>query len=116
MNRKKPERSITPAAMTEIKGIHALSAEYNAMAGRSHYGTLFSLVKKHAAEIKELYSGGDPHFVVETGDLLILCLELIIEAGASPDRVMAKCYGRYRKKLSRLISEEGARERKGKKK
>ena len=39
--------------------------------------------------------------------VLILCLELIREAGASADEVSAECYERYQKKLTELIRENG---------
>jgi len=70
-------------------------------------------MKKHVEEIKGLLKKSDAHFVTETGDLLILCLEMIKETGRSPDAVLDKCYGRYRRKLGQLISEMKDKEQGG---
>ena len=96
-------RSLTGFARDEIKAIHALSKRYNRLKGRDHSEILLELAGKHLLEIKDLSKSGDPHFVVETGDLMILCLELIKGSGKSPDVVMAGSYKRYRRKLTRLI-------------
>jgi len=69
---------------------------------------LLELAEKHAGEIKELYGRRDRHFIVETGDLLVLCLELLAEHGKNPDDILDICYRRYRDKLTDLIKESGA--------
>ena len=98
------ERSITEHAWEKIKEVHALSAEYNGR-GRPHTEVLLELVKEHADEIEELYKAGDDHFAVEVGDLLMLCHELLLEAGKDADQIMEKCYGRYKNKLKELIKD-----------
>ena len=99
------KNSLTSFSREEIKAIHELSRKYNRLAGKAHAGTLLELMREHVREIKELYGKRDPHFVVETGDLAVLCFELMREVRRSPDGVMAQCYGRYRRKLSQLIKE-----------
>ncbi len=96
---KSEKRSLTEFAEEEIRVIHSLSKKYNSSNKKDHSKALLALMGKHMIEIKKLFENRDPHFVVETGDLVILCLELIKEAGKSPDAVMAKCYKRYRQKL-----------------
>jgi hypothetical protein len=54
-------------------------------------------------EIKELHGKKNKHYIIETGDLIVLCLELIKEARRSPDDVLFKCYPRFHKKLLPLI-------------
>ncbi len=98
------KRSFTEFAGREIRDIHRLSREYNRREGKNHSRALLELMDKHAAEIRALYRRGDRHYVVETGDLFVLCLELIREAKAGPDAVAARCYRRYRRKLSRLLA------------
>jgi len=45
------------------------------------------MIQHHAIEIKELHSKKDKHFVVETGDLVILCLELLLMEGYSIEEI-----------------------------
>jgi len=98
--------SLTVTARTEIRAIHKLSQRLNAARGKAHTDVLLELVREHAAEITELFSKNNSHYVVETGDLLILCLEILIEAGEDADEILATCYGRYHKKLNRLLAEQ----------
>ena len=56
-------------------------------------------------EIEKLADKKDPHYLIETGDLLILCFELLLEAGVDIDEVVLKCFERYEKKLGELIGE-----------
>ncbi len=95
-------RSLTEYAKQQIKEIHSLSATYNGE-GKGHADVLLELVREHAEEITELYDNKDDHSSVETGDLLILCHELLVEQGKDPDQVMELCYGRYRRKLEGLL-------------
>jgi len=97
------DRSFTEFSQQEIKAIHGLSQKYNSLKSEDHALALLSLMEKHVPEIRELYKNGDPHFLTETGDLAVLCFELMEEAGKSPDSVMAICYKRYREKLAELI-------------
>ncbi|MBF0493841.1 MAG: hypothetical protein HQL28_01770 [Candidatus Omnitrophica bacterium] len=100
------KRSFTKSALKEIRSIHALSKRYNKTLNKNHTKALMHLVKEHADEIEELSEKKDKHFVTETGDLAILCFEIIMENKASIDAVIGKCYKRYMKKLTQLISEE----------
>ena len=97
------EKSITDYGNKNIRAVHSLSGQYNGAEG-GHTRVLLDLVRKHACEIEELYAKGDGHFTVEVGDLLILAMELILESGEDIDAIMDLCYGRYRKKLTELIS------------
>lgn len=105
---KKIRRSFTKYSRESIKRIHALSSEYNGRGGK-HAEKLLSLVREHAREITSLHASGDGHFVTETGDLLILCLELILDKGEDPDAVIELCYSRYHSKLKGLIGRRKVR-------
>jgi formyltetrahydrofolate synthetase len=63
-------------------------------------------MRAHIEEIEELCAAGDQHALTETGDLIVLCLELIIEHGNDMDVIMDKCFGRYDKKLRSLLQDE----------
>lgn len=94
---------IGEAALERIKKIHQLSRKFNAMVGKPHQKRLLELMRKHIDEIEGLAEGKDSHYLIETGDLFILCFELLLEGGADIDEVAEKCFGRYERKLGELI-------------
>ena len=89
-----------------VKRIHLRSQRYNKLVGMSHPQRLLTLMRQHVCEIGDLQVRQDPHFLVETGDLLILCWELLLEHKISPDKIFLKCCGRHEKKLDGLIRTE----------
>lgn len=95
--------SLTKSAVDEIKVIQDLSQKLARIKDKSHSDILLELMRKHIDEILLLYKNKDKHYLVETGDLLILCLELLLENRRSPDSIMSVCYRRYRRKLKRLL-------------
>lgn len=95
-----------PAAFERIRNIHQLSIRYNQLTRYPHRKRLLDLVSKHAEEIRDLCEKGDLHYVVESGDLAILCFELMLEEGRSPDEVIAQCFRRYEDKLNFLIRDQ----------
>lgn len=99
-------------ALRRIKGVHRLSARYNQKIGKPHTERLIELMRHHIEEIEGLVRQGNPHFLVETGDLAVLCLEVLLEHRTSPDAIMEKCFGRYERKLNSLMAQLGD-ERKG---
>ncbi|RLF41501.1 MAG: hypothetical protein DRN12_03125 [Thermoplasmata archaeon] len=66
---------------------------------------IFSMIHEHIEEIHELYSKGDKHWAVETGDLIILCLELLLFEDKDIDGILSKCISRFKTKLVSLLSE-----------
>ncbi|MDP2652888.1 MAG: hypothetical protein Q8Q08_02530 [Candidatus Omnitrophota bacterium] len=96
---------IFPQAKARIKEIHRLSRCYNQKVKISHQKRLLHLMRKHVAEIEELCRRKDKHAVVETGDLVILCFELILEHRASLDKILTRCFIRYDQKLSGLLAD-----------
>ena len=97
-------KSFTTYSKQKIREIHALSAKYNGKHA-DHSVKLLELAEKHAKEIKDLYTSKDKHFTTEVGDLVILCLELLIEHQKEPDKIMQVCYSRYEKKLNELLNQ-----------
>ena len=101
---KHPKRkSLTNFANQEISLIHRYSKKYNKLIKKNHSTALLDLMNEHIKEIRRRYRKGDKHYLIETGDLLILCFELVKESKRSPDSVLFKCYRRYHKKLPSLI-------------
>lgn len=72
---------------------------------------IIEMMQHHTREIKELFEKGDSHFAVETGDLIVLALELLMREGYDPDEVMSECYGRFDRKLTHLLREKSSSDR-----
>lgn len=107
-------KTFTGFSRKKIRDIHALSLDFNEKKGNSHERVMLDLMREHVLEIEQLYALGDKHYLVETGDLLILCLELLAEAKTDPDLIMDRCYNRYNKKISGLIEKDKLADRKTK--
>ena len=100
------KRSLTDYTKKELQAIHGNSKRLNRMLKKDHARALLEMIKEHAREIKELHDKKDKHYIIETGDLIVLGFELIKEAKQSPDAVLSKCYSRFHKKLSQLIKDQ----------
>lgn len=96
-------KSLTNFAKKELESIHNYSSRYNKLLRKNHSLALLELMAEHVDEIRQRHGKGDKHYLIETGDLLILCFELIKEAKSRPDVILSRCYGRYHKKLPGLI-------------
>lgn len=99
------QSSLTNFAKKELKAIHGYSRQHNKLLNRDHSRALLEMMKEHVTEIKWRYGRRDKHYLIETGDLIIICLNLIKQAKCSPDTILNKCYGRFHKKLPRLIAD-----------
>ena len=100
------KKSLTKHTTKEIQVIHSSSSRLNRILRKDHAQVLLNMIKKHSGEIKELYDKKDKHYLIETGDLIVLCFELIRQGKQSPDAILFKCYPRFHKKLSQLIEEQ----------
>ena len=94
---------ITKKAVAWLRNIHQLSKKCNGRSKGRHLAKLLELTEKHIDEILFLYKKKDPHYLVETGDLLILCFEILIENKQDVHGVMELCFKRYEDKLKQLI-------------
>ncbi len=101
-----PERVLGNSSLERIKSIHKLSRIYNRRFRISHEKQLLKLMKKHIEEIEQLSEQGKPHYLTETGDLIILCFEILLEKGISVDKTLFHCFERYEKKLSALMADK----------
>jgi len=84
-----------------IKGIMELSNKIG-----NDPGKIIEMMQHHTSEIKELYNEKNKHFAVETGDLIILAVQLLMMEGYSTKEIMDKCYGRFDKRLNELIEKK----------
>ena len=100
---------ISPVAQKRLEEIHRLSQAYNGRDAKDHAQQLLRLMKEHIEEIEDLALADDPHHLVETGDLLILCCEWLIEHRSSVDEMMQRCFKRYEKKLQGLLESQESR-------
>ncbi len=103
-----PEQVMAPESLKRISGIHCLSKEYNNKVRKDHSQRLLELMEKHVAEIRDLKEAQNKHFLVETGDLIILCFELLLEHQYPIDDMISRCFGRYETKLKTLLLEADA--------
>ena len=99
------KKSLTLYAENEVQIIHGHSRRLNRLAKKDHAQALLEMMRHHTDEIKELYDKKDKHYLIETGDLIVLSLELIRQAKQTPDAILFKCYPRFHKKLSQLIKD-----------
>jgi len=99
------EKSVTNFSREKINEIHSLSQNLNLLRKKKHMRVLLELMQSHAKEISELYQEKDNHYIIEIGDLLILCFEMLKESDQDYDQIMNKCYARYINKISKLIQE-----------
>ena len=100
------KESLTLFSKKELADIHSLSRGYNGSGDKPHAEVLLRLMAKHIEEVSQRYREKDEHYVVEAGDLVVLCFELMLEAGYEPDEIMIECYNRYRKKFTSLLEKE----------
>jgi|TARA_B100002003_G_C14047369_1_gene504499 hypothetical protein len=64
---------------------------------------IIEMMQHHTSEIKELHNNKDKHFAIETGDLIILAIQLLMMEGYSTKEIMNTCYNRFDKKLNGLL-------------
>jgi hypothetical protein len=102
------ERALTLYTEERIRDIHGLSKTYNQKIRNDHSRRLLELMASHTAEIQSLWEEQDRHFLVETGDLIVLCLELLVEYEASMEDILKTCFERYEKKLTQLLADTGS--------
>ena len=95
---------LTNKPLLRIEAIHKLSQAYNKRLGNNHTLRLLKLAKEHAEEIQQLYKSKNKHYLVETGDLIILCFEVLLENKASIDKTLLKCFKRYEKRFASLVT------------
>jgi len=87
-----------------LKAIHALSRRVNTDES-IHREKLLRMMEHHIDEIRTLLLKDDPHAYVETGDLMILAMELLLEGSKDPKEMFDYCSGRFERKLHAILDE-----------
>ncbi|MBF0489785.1 MAG: hypothetical protein HQL15_04100 [Candidatus Omnitrophica bacterium] len=100
------KKSLTHHTQKELQVIHGNSRRLNRLLNKDHAHALLDMMRAHVDEITERYDNKDKHYLIETGDLIILSLELIKEAKQSPDAILFQCYPRFHKKILKLIKDQ----------
>lgn len=103
--RKMKENVLQKKSLARTKNIHELSRLYNKKLKNNHKKRLLELMREHIEEITKLSNKNNRHYLTETGDLIILCFELLLENNVSINKVLLKCFKRYETKLPKLIKE-----------
>ncbi len=85
---------LTDDFLNEVRTITELSIKKN-----KDKKIILDFIKKHAEEIEHLYESKDEHWAVETADLVVLCLELMLMEDRDLDKTFKKCLPRFYKKL-----------------
>lgn len=89
-------RCLSDCFLQHLNNITKLSNQKN---DGNHSFKLLEMISSHSEEIKELYSVKNPHFAIETADLFILCLELLIQEGYDVDTTISQALPRFYNKL-----------------
>jgi hypothetical protein len=63
---------------------------------------ILNMTKHHTIEIDQQYHEKDDHWAVETGDLIILCMELLMLENKNINEILTKCLPRFQFKLLQL--------------
>lgn len=93
------DKSLTDHAKGRLKKILL-----NSIKAGNKKEDILRMILHHADEIKELSEKGDSHAAIETGDMIILCLELLEMSGESPDEILECCFARFDCKLQEILS------------
>jgi len=89
----------------DVVKINELSLRLNGSKEKEDNYTLSSMIE-HASEIKKLYENNNPHWALETGDLMIHCMRLLTANGCNIDKIFEKCVERFITKISKKLREQ----------
>lgn len=96
---------ISKEAIEKIKELNELSFKLNDGRKETMSYTLES-IKEHAEEINQLFLANNDHWAVETGDLMIHCMKMLLMYGFNLNEMFDKCCKRFENKISKLIKEK----------
>ena len=61
---------------------------------------ILNAIVEHADEIRELFGKNDSHYVNETADMIILCIELLMTNNINPDDPIKLRLNRFVEKIA----------------
>ena len=95
---------ISGDCIEDIENITKLSIRLNGNKEKADDYTVNSMIV-HAREIKELFKDNNPHWAVETGDLMIHCMRLLAANGHDLNETFEKCKARFIMRISEKLRE-----------
>jgi len=96
--------NISEEAVDRIRKINKIGIE---LEGGKEERMLYDLgsIKKHAEEINKLFSRDDEHWALETGDLMIHCMRMLLLHDFDLNSMFDKCCDRFEEKISKKLEE-----------
>ena len=88
----------------DVENITKLSLRLHGTKEKADDYTLNSMIE-HASEIKELFRDNNPHWAIETGDLMIHCMRLLTANGYDLNEIFEKCKARFITRISEQLGE-----------
>ncbi len=98
---------LTEHTICKLQQIHKMSVERNKDKNISHTQILFNMMRHHIKEIGELLKDNNSHSFIETGDLIVLCMELLLDNNQDLNDILNICFQRFKKKLSYCTNQQG---------
>ncbi len=98
---------LTEHTICKVEEIHKMSVECNRHKNISHSQILLDMMRHHIEEIEELLKDNNSHYLIETGDLIVLCMELLLDNNVDLNDILNTCFQRFKKKLSNLTNQQG---------
>jgi phosphoribosyl-ATP pyrophosphohydrolase len=94
--------NISEQAIEKIKKLNDISFKLNGGRKETVSYTLES-IKEHAEEISQLFSANNEHWAIETGDLMIHCMKMLLMNGFDLNEMFDKCRDRFESKITKLL-------------
>ncbi len=57
-------------------------------------------MEKHVREIRNLFARNDSHWAIETGDLMVHCMKILVLNGYDLNEIFEKCTRRFETKIT----------------
>jgi hypothetical protein len=96
--------NISKEAIEKVKELNELSIKLHG-GEKETADYLLRSIRSHAEEISELFSSGDQHWKVETGDLIVQCMRILSLYGADLNEMFGKGSSRVENKIKELLRE-----------
>jgi phosphoribosyl-ATP pyrophosphohydrolase len=92
-------KHISKEMLEKIQMLNHKSIQLNETKETEESYTLESM-QKHAREIRSLFARKDSHWAIETGDLLVHCMKILVLNGYDLNEIFEKCVKRFETKIA----------------
>jgi ribosomal silencing factor RsfS len=96
---------ISKDSIDKIKSINELSLKLHG-SKEKHMEYVLKSMQHHAEEINDLFKKGNPHWSVETGDLMIHCMCMLVLNGYDLNEMFETCRKRFLKKVDEELKKK----------